>query len=81
MIQLFSPDPGVIAEIAHQFVESTRPWASGDFLEALSSRPEAEKREIVDEFFQRMEAQVKAEPTAHRQDLFVAHIMIQKMSS
>ena len=77
----FSPDPEVVAEMAREFVVSKRPWASGDFLAALSSRPERERMEIVDELFQRMEAQVRPDPTAHWQDFLVAHIMIQKNSS
>ena len=59
---------------------SVRPWASGDFLAALSSRPETERREIVDELFQRFEAQVRAEPTLHKQESPTAYIMLQKIS-
>ena len=55
-------------------------WGSGDFLEALSSRPRTERKEIVDELFQRLETQVRAEPTLHKEDLPVAHIMMRKIS-
>ena len=59
---------------------SIRPWANGDFLAALSSRPEAERREIVDELFQRFEAQIRAEPTLHKEDSPTVYIMLQKIS-
>ena len=64
--------------MAHEFVASTRPWTKGDFLQALSSRPETERKEIVDELFLRMEAQIRDEPTVHKTDLPVVHIMTQK---
>ena len=74
------PDPGLVVDLAHAFVMSIRAWGSGDFLAALSSRPEAEGREIVDELFLRLEAQVRAEPTLHRKDYPVAHVMMRKIS-
>ena len=63
-----TPDPEVLAVFAHDLVMSVRPWVSGDFLAALSSRPEMERKEILDDVFQRMEAQFRAEPTLHKQD-------------
>ena len=38
----FNPDAEIKAEVAHDLVRSIRPWASGDFLAALCSRPETE---------------------------------------
>ena len=67
--------------MAHEYVASVRPWASGDFLAALSSRPETQRREIVDEHFKRVEALVRAEPTVHKQDMHVVHITIHKTSA
>ena len=58
---------------------SIRPWASGDFLAALYSRPEAERRGIVDDLFQRMEAQFRAEPTLHKEDSPVIYIMMRQI--
>ena len=58
---------------------SVRAWASGDFLEALTSRPETERKEIMDDFFQRMEVQFRAEPTLHKEDSPTAYIMMQKI--
>ena len=74
------PDPEIVADLAHEFVMSKRAWGSGIFLEALSTRPDRERREIVDELFRRLEAQVRAEPTLHKEDLPVAYIMTRKMS-
>ena len=77
----FSPDPAVVDEMVHEFVTAIRAWTTGDFLAALSSRPEKERREIVDLLFQRMESIVRAEPTQHKMDFLVAHIMIQKATA
>ena len=77
-IKLHTSDTELVAEIARGYILSIRTWGSGDFLGALSSRPEAERREIVDKLFRRMEAQVRAELTLHRNDYLVAHIMMQK---
>ena len=75
-----TPDPEVVAEFAHDLVMSVRPWISGDFVAALSSRPETERKDIVDDLFQRMEAQFRAEPTFHKQDCPTAFIMMRKTS-
>ena len=85
MIQLvdrseFAPDPEVVAVLAHEFVMSKRAWGGGIFLAALSSRPETERKQIVDEYFQRLEAQIRAEPTLHKEDLPTAYIMMRKVS-
>ena len=69
-----------MAEVARELVTCVRPWASGDFLAALSSRPETEREEIVDDLFQRMEAQFRAGPTLHKEDSPTAFIMMQKIS-
>ena len=77
---LFSSDPKIVADLAREFVMSMRAWGSGDFLAALSSRPETERRLIVDELFLRLEALVRAEPTLYNNDYPVAHIMMRKIS-
>ena len=77
--ELSFSDPQIVANLAHEFATSFRTWGSGDFLAALYSRLEIERREIVDELFQRLEALVKTEPTLHKNDLPVAYIMLQKM--
>ena len=69
-----------VTEWAHGFMMSVRAWASGDFLEALSSRPETERNEIMDDFFQRMEVQFRAEPTLHKEDSPTAYILMKKIS-
>ena len=74
-----TPDPEIVAGLTHKFVMFIRTWGSGDFLAAISSRPETERREIVDELFQRLEAQVRTEPTRHRIDYPFAHMMLQKI--
>ena len=73
-------DPDAVASLVHEFVMSIRAWGSGDFHAALSSRSETERGQIVDELFQRMETQVRADPTVHKNDLPVAYIMVQKLS-
>ena len=73
------PDTELIAERAHEVVMAFQSWGRGDFLAALSSRPEAERREIVDELFSRMEAKVRAEPTRYIPDHPVVNIMMQKI--
>ena len=75
----FPTDPENVAECAHELVMSIRPWTSGDFLAALSSRPEAERRGIVDDLFQRMEARFQAEPTLHKEDCPTIYIMMRKI--
>ena len=75
-----TPDPDVVAEFAHDLVMSVRPRVSGDFLAAQSSRPETERKKIVDDLFQRMEAQFRAEPTIHKQDCPTAFIMMREIS-
>ena len=77
--ELSLSDPQIVDNLVHEFATSFRTWGSGDFLAASSSRPEIERREIVDELFQRLEALVKTEPTLHKNDLPVAYIMLQKM--
>ena len=64
--------------MAYEFVMLSRPWIGGDFLEALSSRPETERRAIVDELFQRVEAQFR--PTIHIEDAPTIYIMMRKIS-
>ena len=59
--------------------EPVQAWASGDFLEALSSRPETERKAIMDYFFQRMEVQFRAEPTLHKEDSPTAYIIMKKI--
>ena len=66
--------------MAYEFVMLSRPWIGGDFLEALSSRPETERRAIVDELFQRAEAQFRDEPTIHIEDAPTIYIMMRKIS-
>ena len=68
IVTQFIPDSNFIAKLTHEFVMHSRPWTSGDFLAALSSRPKTEKREIVDELFLRIEAQFRDEPTMFNQD-------------
>ena len=79
-LHLFISDTAAVAELIHGFVMAMRTWSSGDFLAALSSRPETERKEIVDDLYQRWEDQVRTEPTVHRLDMPVAHIMMRKTS-
>ena len=43
--ELSLSDPQIVANLAHEFATSFRTWGSGDFLAALSSRPEIEKKD------------------------------------
>ena len=72
-------DPEIVGGIVHEFVMYIQTWGRGDFLAALSSRPDTERKKIVDDLFARMETQVRAEPTFYRHDTPVAHIMMRKI--
>ena len=58
---------------------SIQTWGRGNFLAALSSRQETERKEIVDDLFSRTEAQLRAEPNFYGHDIPVAHIMMRKI--
>ena len=72
-------DPEVVAGLVHECVSRVKAWASGDFLIALSSRPEGERKALVDDLFNRFEAEVRAEPEQHKIDVVLAYIVIRKM--
>ena len=72
-------DPVVVADLAQRFVETIRTWSSTPFLNALSSRPESERREIVVELFRRLEAKVKAEPTLYHDKTPRVTIIVRKV--
>ena len=69
----------MVAGLVHEFAERTRVWLSGDFLAALSSRPEGERNALVDDLFNRFEAEVRAEPEQHKVDNVIAYIIMRKI--
>ena len=72
------PDPDFLADWAHELTMYIRAWVGGEFLAAVSPRPETERKAIVDDLFQRMEIQFKNE---HRIDSVDAYIMMRKISA
>ena len=68
-------DPGLV----HEFATRTKVWLSGDFLDALSSRPEAEEKALVGDLFNRFEAEVRAEPEQCKVDNMIVHIVMRKI--
>jgi len=64
---------------AKNFIPTTRTWSNATFFAALNeSRPEAERRALVDEMYQRYEDKVAEEPEGHGMDYVHMYLVVQK---
>ena len=79
MLTYLPSDQGVVADLARRFVETIRTWSSTPFLNAMSSRPETERMEVVEELFRRLEAKVKAEPMLYQDKTPRVTIVVRKV--
>ena len=77
----FAENPGMGARaFAQSYIPTLRSWSETVFLNALSfDRPEAERRELVDEFYQRYEDMVAADPAGHAMDYVHCYLAIEKV--
>lgn len=64
---------------AKSFILTTRVWSNHSFYSGLSdSRPEQERRQIVDEFFTRYENVIAKDPSQHAMDYVHVFMVIEK---
>ena len=77
----FDANPGMgTRAFAQSYIPTLRSWSETVFLNALSlDRPEAERRALVDEFYQRYEDMVAADPAGHAMDYVHSYLAIEKV--
>lgn len=68
-------------EFATSYIPTLRSWSETVFATALdSSRPEDARAALVDQFYQRYEDRVAADPTGHAMDYVHCYLAIEKIS-
>ena len=77
----FDANPGMgTRAFAQNYIPTLRSWSETVFLNALSlDRPEADRRALVDEFYQRYEDMVAADPEGHAMDYVHSYLAIEKV--
>src|SRR5262249_61272385 len=70
---------GAAAAFARAYVPTLRSWTESTFHAALSAaRPAAERRAIIDRYYDRYEALVRERPEGHGMDYVHAYMTIAK---